>query len=49
MDLDLIYEITCGGAVVVGAYLMGYIRGILCTTNDTNKKLKGLTEEKIHV
>ncbi len=49
MDLDLIYEITCGGAVVVGAYLMGYIRGILCTTNNTNEKLKEIIEEKIHV
>lgn len=49
MDLDLIYEIGCGSAVVVGAYLMGYIRGILRTTNNTNEKLKELMEDKIHV
>ena len=49
MDLDLIYEIGCGSAVVVGAYLMGYIRGILCSTNDANKRLKESIEEKIHV
>lgn len=45
MELELVYEIGSIAAMLVGAYLLGYLKGILTSTNKTNSMLKAMVEE----